>query len=272
MTKKIHEITPLRAALATDELEVQSTGGGASARVVASSLANLAVGGSDTQVQFNDDGAFGGHAGLTFNKTTAQLRVGPAESTLDAWLRNSVGGAVHVVGTQNASDVGLGVEMQGPDVYGLFFTTLAKGGSFASYGVAASAVAGAAATPRVVAVAASAGSNASGAATDAIALLADGGVLVAGGSITNQYGLKIDDQAKGSNNWAIKTGLGRVQFGDAVTLDSLTGTKFVKTDGSKNLVSVSPPSITGSRGGNAALASLLTQLATLGLIVDGTSA
>ena len=33
------------------------------------------VGGSDTQVQFNDDGAFGGDAGLTYNKTTDALTV-----------------------------------------------------------------------------------------------------------------------------------------------------------------------------------------------------
>lgn len=36
--------------------------------------------------------------------------------------------------------------------------------------------------------------------------------------------------------------------------------------------SVTQQTVTGSRGGNAALASLLTKLATLGLIVDGTSA
>jgi len=33
-----------------------------------------------------------------------------------------------------------------------------------------------------------------------------------------------------------------------------------------------PPAVTGSRGGNAALASLLTTLATLGLITDNTTA
>lgn len=33
-----------------------------------------------------------------------------------------------------------------------------------------------------------------------------------------------------------------------------------------------PPTITGSRGGNVALANLLTQLASYGLIIDGTTA
>ncbi len=32
-------------------------------------------GGSDTQVQFNDGGAFGGDAGMTYNKTTNTLTV-----------------------------------------------------------------------------------------------------------------------------------------------------------------------------------------------------
>ena len=35
---------------------------------------------------------------------------------------------------------------------------------------------------------------------------------------------------------------------------------------------ITKPAVTGSRGGNAALASLLTQLATLGLITDSTTA
>jgi hypothetical protein len=34
---------------------------------------------------------------------------------------------------------------------------------------------------------------------------------------------------------------------------------------------VAKPTVTGSRGGNAALASLLTQLAAMGLIVDSTT-
>jgi hypothetical protein len=37
-------------------------------------------GGSDTQVQFNDDGAFGGDAGLTFDKTTGRLTIGSSGS------------------------------------------------------------------------------------------------------------------------------------------------------------------------------------------------
>ena len=34
------------------------------------------VAGADTQVQFNDGGAFGADTGLTYNKTTDSLKVG----------------------------------------------------------------------------------------------------------------------------------------------------------------------------------------------------
>lgn len=50
------------------------------------------------------------------------------------------------------------------------------------------------------------------------------------------------------------------------------GAGVLKTDASGNVGLISPPSVTGSRGGNAALASLLTQLASLGIIVDNTTA
>jgi hypothetical protein len=42
-------------------------------------------GGSDTQVQFNDGGAFGGDAGLTYNKTTNVLTAGDVQVTDDAY-------------------------------------------------------------------------------------------------------------------------------------------------------------------------------------------
>jgi hypothetical protein len=56
-----------------------------------------------------------------------------------------------------------------------------------------------------------------------------------------------------------------------------TGDKFYKRSGHLKTgwarsVSVSaPPTVTGSRDGNAALGSLLTELASLGLITDGTT-
>ncbi len=59
------------------------------------------------------------------------------------------------------------------------------------------------------------------------------------------------------------------------TILKLVGDVTVAATGGKvgfyGATAVTKPTITGSRGGNAALADLLTQLATLGLIVDGSS-
>lgn len=53
-------------------------------------------GGSDTQVQFNDGGAFGGDAGLTYDKTTNELTVGTVAE----------GGSAKVHGDINLDDGG----------------------------------------------------------------------------------------------------------------------------------------------------------------------
>lgn len=42
--------------------------------------------------------------------------------------------------------------------------------------------------------------------------------ITSGGSIGNLIGLSVDDQIVGTNNWAIKTGLGLVEFGDKVLI------------------------------------------------------
>ncbi len=42
-------------------------------------------GGSDTQVQFNDSGSFGGDAGMVYDKTNNQLAVGPGTAALPAF-------------------------------------------------------------------------------------------------------------------------------------------------------------------------------------------
>jgi hypothetical protein len=43
------------------------------------------------------------------------------------------------------------------------------------------------------------------------------------GAITNFYGLKVEDQTGATNNWAIKTGKGLNEFGDAVQFDPANG-------------------------------------------------
>ena len=43
------------------------------------------------------------------------------------------------------------------------------------------------------------------------------------GTLTNAYGLKVENVDQGSNNYAIHTGLGEVQFGDAVGIGTVAG-------------------------------------------------
>lgn len=65
--------------------------------------------------------------------------------------------------------------------------------------------------------------------TDLIGLYAIDATKGAGSTITNQYGLKIENQTQGTNNFAIKTGTGSHQFG-ANTIQTLTSAS-ITTDG-----------------------------------------
>jgi len=54
-------------------------------------------GGSDTQVQFNDMGSFGGNAGFTFNKTTGQVTISNAATATPALIIQTTGGGRPIV-------------------------------------------------------------------------------------------------------------------------------------------------------------------------------
>lgn len=60
--------------------------------------------------------------------------------------------------------------------------------------------------------------------------------------------------------------------GTRKTETSATGFKVIGNVGFYNTTAIAKPTVTGSRGGNAALASALTQLANLGLITDSSTA
>lgn len=60
-------------------------------------------------------------------------------------------------------------------------------------------------------------------------------------------------------------------FGNA-TIEVGAAVKFLSTTGFNNTAPIAKPTVTGSRGGNAALASLLTALASYGLITDSSTA
>ncbi|MBI4458520.1 MAG: hypothetical protein HY648_00500, partial [Acidobacteria bacterium] len=66
----------------------------------------------------------------------------------------------------------------------------------------------------------------SGTVANAYGLWLKSNVDSSSGSITSNYGLKIEDQTAGTNNWAILTGLGKVQFGDTVAAPAINNIRF----------------------------------------------
>ncbi len=65
-------------------------------------------------------------------------------------------------------------------------------------------------------------SGASATVDEAAAISVQAAAVFNGGVITNLYGLRVQDQTVGVSNWAIKTGLGLVEFGDQCKAVSLT--------------------------------------------------
>lgn len=67
----------------------------------------------------------------------------------------------------------------------------------------------------------------SGALANAIAIRVGTNINDGGGSITNNYGIKVENQTSGATNYAIFTGTGPVKFGDTVQ-----STGYKSSDGS----------------------------------------
>lgn len=103
--------------------------------------------------------------------------------------------------------------------------------------------------------------NGTSAVTNAYGIYIDPITKASGATLTNAYGLLIGDMTAGTNKYAIYTGRGDVRLMSNVA-DKL---------GFHGATPVAQQTVTGSRGGNAALASLLTKLANLGLVVDSTT-
>lgn len=240
--------------------------GGRTKRTTTQDIADLgndgsgAPGGLDTQVQFNDNGALGGDAQFVFDSGTKTILLG-TEAGLPAALVFGLG--YNRIVDQSAGYGLIASSFTGNGGTGVLGQAYASAFGFPT-GVFGYAI-GAEAASWIVGVS---GSGAVDGVTNTgvvAAFRAGTGQEFGSGVITNNYGLYVDDMTTGVNNWAIRTGAGKVQFGE------LNASQVVFTDADKNLVSKSPPTITGSRDGNAALASLLTASQTMGLIVDGTS-
>jgi len=81
---------------------------------------------------------------------------------------------------------------------------------------------------------------------------------------TNEYGLFVADKTKATNSWAIKTGLGKVEFGDTLKVGGNIG--FF------NHAPAAKPTISGAKlPSDVVLANLLTALSGLGLLTDSTT-
>lgn len=104
-----------------------------------------------------------------------------------------------------------------------------------------------------------------------------------GDTTYTDYGIRIIRNSGGANTSSqiLHKGTGNLEVkcqtagGQFVVYDSGGNAKFVTNDtgvGFQGSAGLAKPTITGSRAGNAALASLLAQLANYGLITDGTTA
>lgn len=179
-------------------------------------------GGADTQVQFNDGGAFGGDAGLVWNKTTNDLTVTGGTVTV---VNSDTGHAVNAQSTGNTSAVAgiLGeVFVTGdPTITDFAIGVDAEATASQDSGTLADLVAvyvltdnGAAAGNITRQTGIYVDSPSTGSATVAVAQ----GILInpqVGG--TNNYALHIADQGTGANDYAIKVEGGRSDFGGTFT-------------------------------------------------------
>jgi hypothetical protein len=99
-------------------------------------------------------------------------------------------------------------------------------GGLSQYGLIVDPLAGTDASASHYAILAKARSN--GSTGDLIGVIIDAGVTT-GGTVSSNYGLKIENQTVGSNNWAIKTGTGLVDFGENVLVAGTLGVTGVTT-------------------------------------------
>jgi hypothetical protein len=129
----------------------------------------------------------------------------------------------YVVGLQFAvgGGTGGGQSAWGVQGYAIASTPIALtdarvvGGEFASEGFGAGTLTLAEGVCATVA-------SENGTVVDGIAVHVYSPLLGSGGTITNNCGIKVEDQTGGDTNKAIQTGLGKVEFGDFVSIKSNT--------------------------------------------------
>ena len=84
-------------------------------RMLVSSSGGGAIGGSDTQVQFNDGGSFGGDAGFVYNKTTNTATIGALVLTAALPVAQGGTGSTSASDARTALGVAIGSDVQAWD-------------------------------------------------------------------------------------------------------------------------------------------------------------
>lgn len=84
-------------------------------RMLVSSAGGGSVGGSDTQVQFNDGGSFGGDAGFTYNKTTDTATIGNLVLTNALPIAQGGTGSTSAANARTALGLAIGTDVQAYD-------------------------------------------------------------------------------------------------------------------------------------------------------------
>lgn len=165
-------------------------------------------GGDNTQVQFNDGGAFGGDADFTWiSGGIPSLLVGDPSLVQHSAL-------VEIAANIAQLDNGVALEVLANSTADFETVTLfamqviKNSGDTAGNMTAGQFHAKVDGLEHVV-------------SDTSLIHASSGGSLGVGGEITNFYGLMVDDLIFGVNNWAIKTGLGLVEFGDKINAANL---------------------------------------------------
>lgn len=284
-------------------------------------------GGSTTQVQYNNAGAFGGMSGVTWVGSTLALSSGVTFDPKGLGTRTMKIGAVAAIGSNATDSIAFG-RSAAVNSNSLRSVSIGNFSSVATSSPDSTAVGYGASTSALEAVAVGASANAGSSGTaigKSASVTGINGIAIGAGSsadidsvvigtsatgplVTTPNAVVIGKSAVVSVNrgmaigWSasVSTLNNGIAFGHAASVthqgaiamgrDAIsTGTKRLTAGtigGSRDMEiqcglgfaawgstpPLTQPTVTGSRGGNAALASLLTALAATGLIIDGSTA
>jgi len=241
---------------------------------------SLSAAGGNPQLAYEAAGTGSPHAMIISNKSAnGDLYFG--SNNISRWIIVGANGSLWA-NTDNAYDIGQSGANRPRDLYlgrnltvassmglggapgggiGIFIQGDMGGGAY-EYGIAANPTGTSHATSEITGISVQAATAAAAfTVTQLMGVHVQAMPKGAGSTVTNCYGIYIENQTAGSS-----TNFGLYNAGSAVVNGPSTFLGFFGSGGTTKVT------IGGSRGGNAALASLLTNLANYGLITDATTA